>query len=476
MRLLQPKEGPKCKECPLYGIGIVIMDRLPALDFSGLTVVGEMAGKYEVEHRSVFVGPTGRLFRAICDAIDVPIDSLHVTNCIACGMEKGGRPEDKEVKKIIECCTSLLKHNMRVLGTKVACATGAVPWEALSGLKGINKYRGCVIPAGEREPWDLTATLHPAGLLQNEATRIGVENVRYDVRKAYDMALGTRKLWDPDVRDANDVDDLFDFLTVALEDEWVLAVDVETDGIDPWACNLTTIGIAGASHKNDEPESWSIPWGPAFPGFFTNEQWKHVLALITEIHANSNQTIIFHNFTYDVPVLRRHLGIEITADVQDTLLLDHCCYPKLPHNLQNLASRYLVVEPWKDDFRASEKELNKRIEEEYKLLDTQLGMVDEEAPEETYLGAVHIDQLDEQGVGELLWYNATDTAATWKIYWLLLQEAHELNTYKVYLEDMELAREAMNWTETGIRIDMDKCEELDAEYSLELIERKGRLQ
>lgn len=485
MNLIDPKKGPLCQECPLYEIGIPVADYIPFV-FHGLSLVGEMPGRNEVKFGSCFVGQSGKLLDGALGVNSLTRENLHITNVIRCGLTQGGKPEESFQKEASRCCLPLLCHNLESMGTSVACAVGGVPWEVLTGMPGIDKYRGVIIPPdtitvsswGKAMPWYVTGTLHPAGLLRVEARRIRADLLIDDLFKAYRLATNEIELWEPTIRDPNDYQDLLCFLINDLEGP--ISCDVETDGIDALTCNLVTIGIAGKSKGSGKVEAWPIPYHPNVPGFYTDQQWKYMINTIKHLLADPTQELVFHNMSYDIPVLERHLEVDITADCHDTLLLHHAVYPKLPHNLESVASQFLPVEPWKSQFSASSSkasEVEKALsQDQIAILDMIDGVlrildpekVEEEEPDDHIVVIKSLQDLSDVELSELLYYNGCDCAATLDLFHILSKEAKEIRTYPVYEGDRVLVRHTIDWYYAGVAIDESKRAVLEVQYKKEI--------
>jgi len=163
-----------------------------------------------------------------------------------------------------------------------------------------------------------------------------------------------------------------------------------------------------------------------------------VLLALTRIFANPKSTLIFQNKIYDLPVLEqeRYFG-EIKAQKEDTLLLHHAVYPKLPHNLQSIASQFLAIPPWKTEFDVGEKGWQKD-------------------PKET-----------REETEALLWYNGADALSTLEIYEILRAQLAPTNVTQVYECDKEMVDIAIDWYKRGILIDMEAVDAMKLEYTNE---------
>lgn len=428
MNLIAPKESESCKDCPLFEDGIVVFDEEPPRDnWNGLSLVGEMPGRLEVQNKAVFIGASGKLLRKLIEMTDMGLP--HVTSAVRCGMRQGHKPSAANMKKAAECCRPTLLHNLKELGTKTVCCLGGTSLESFIGVKGIEKHRGCCWPATEDQPWFTTCSVHPAGLLRQDQRRIWVELLRDDLKKAEDLAKGSISLWEPEIGDAGDFHAVMMFLSNVRGRNLPLAVDVETDSINALTANLRTIGLS------TEEQAFSLPWPDWYPHFWDPKEWAKVLRLLKSLFDDPKATVIFQNKIYDVVVLEqeRYFG-EIKARREDTLLQHHALFPKLPHDLQAISSQFLTIPPWKTEFDVGQTGWAKN-------------------PEET---------LEETEA--LLWYNAADAMSTSNIYHTMRAKLAPNNVTQVYECDKKMMDIAIDWYKRGILIDMQAVDKMKLEY------------
>lgn len=489
--IYQPKEHALCKKCPLFQKGIPVLDLLPLTpdDFCGLSVMAEGPGSEEVKKHRPLIGPTGAvLWPTLAAHLPYPEKHVHATNCVRCGLPNGAKPTDGEMKRAIECCMPAVLENFRTLGAKCVISVGAIPHEAITGLKGIDKYRGTVHPPTKEHPYYITSTLHPAGLLRIEGRRILWNLLHADLGKAVKLANGSMDLWVPDVRDGLEFDQVIEFLKRVRDLKVPLAVDVETTIDDEDVYNLAlqsklaTIGVS-AFDGGDVPVCFSLLWPEAYPKYYRTQgaksSWRKIRKLLVEIFETPEHKVVFHNAPFDVPVLQNHFKIGFNADIHDTLLLHHAILPKLPKKLQQVASQYLPVEPWKDDFRVFENELNRlesKAERELeRMLHNPITEDDEQDIEDSDAVRVirkRIAKLTKRQTEELLWYNALDVGATIHLFHTIMDEAKELDLVHVYDHDRALICETLEWTRRGICVDMKRRRELIELYREEVDEYK----
>ena len=126
-----------------------------------LVLIGEGPGATEDATGRPFVGQAGRLLDGILDAIDVPRETVYITNIVKCRPPQNRKPLPDE----IAACLPFLHRQLELLRPKVILALGGTAGEAILGArKSLGELRGKVhtyngIP--------LVVTYHPAALLRN---------------------------------------------------------------------------------------------------------------------------------------------------------------------------------------------------------------------------------------------------------------------------------------------------------------------
>jgi uracil-DNA glycosylase len=126
-----------------------------------LFLVGEGPGATEDAQGRPFVGQAGNLLNGILEAIEVPRDSVYITNIVKCRPPQNRKPLPDE----IAACIPYLHRQIEIVKPKVILALGSTAAEAILGVrKSLAELRGKVhtyngIP--------LVVTYHPAALLRN---------------------------------------------------------------------------------------------------------------------------------------------------------------------------------------------------------------------------------------------------------------------------------------------------------------------
>jgi uracil-DNA glycosylase family 4 len=126
-----------------------------------LMLVGEGPGATEDATGRPFVGQAGQLLDSILQAIEVPRETVYITNIVKCRPPQNRKPLPDE----IAACIPYLHRQIDLIRPKVLMALGGTAGEAMLGVrKSLGELRNKVhtfngIP--------LVVTYHPAALLRN---------------------------------------------------------------------------------------------------------------------------------------------------------------------------------------------------------------------------------------------------------------------------------------------------------------------
>lgn len=116
----------------------------------------------------------------------------------------------------------------------------------------------------------------------------------------------------------------------------VLAVDVETTGLDPFVCALVGISLAV-----QPGEAWYIPVGHAYLGVPLQRTLSSVQKVLAPALADANLPKVGQNLKFDSQVLAR-AGMPLSPISFDTLVASYCLNPgRQTHGLKTLALDFL---------------------------------------------------------------------------------------------------------------------------------------
>lgn len=352
--------GAECHRCPLLncGAGPVPPDVTPTP--MRFLVVGEAPSPLEVERGTTLIGPAGREIREALAAGGLPDGTANFTNAVLC-RPPGGDVEafNRQCKKSgqptpAECCSPRLVREISRSAYVLAVGNHAVKAADIGSTA--MKVRGTPVKIDVKRDCDVhsyvpaMATLHPAFVLRDSG-RVMRSVFRHDVAKAVRLSMGGGTWTDPPYRVVNDRNELFDLLEhvsrrVLLSGESV-AIDTETDGVDPWTCRIRRIGIGTAAGV--------LIYSPLS---VHGHQMHGDHAVCREILAtffNKPINWVFHNFYGFDSIVMSCNGMPVNETNVFDSLTGHRIGPtsELPHKLDFLASIYTDAPRWKDDVKHS---------------------------------------------------------------------------------------------------------------------------
>lgn len=109
---------------------------IPKKPFNGLMVVGEGPGRNEVVDGRPFVGRSGQLLRALCQAEGLDFDACYITNATLCRPESDAPdkgPLYERYPTAIHACLPRFEEEIARVRPRVILAFGAVAMAALTG-------------------------------------------------------------------------------------------------------------------------------------------------------------------------------------------------------------------------------------------------------------------------------------------------------------------------------------------------------
>lgn len=342
--------GAECWRCALKesGQGPVMPTVPPEPHRIGVLVVAEAPGGTEVQTGTPLVGASGKEVRQALRAGGHDPTTTAYTNAILC------RPPD-DLKKFltqikrskaqgfenpIECCRPRLLREVK--RSDYAILMGSASLTAVGINKSITKLRGTPVQIPDGPP--AMPILHAAFVMRDAGKRFR-HVFRYDVAKAIRFSRGGSTWKDPPYFIVESAQQLEQFL--GQTSNW-WAVDTETDGVDPWSCNIRRIGIG-------TPTAVAIfrPLSVQGHRLMDMAEIEACVSVFNRFFTSVQVPLIFHNwFGFDSVLLARH-GFTIPDEkVKDTLIGHHVgSSSELPHGLDFLGSIYTDAPYWKDDVK-----------------------------------------------------------------------------------------------------------------------------
>lgn len=405
-----------CQDCPLA------VDGKPARPVKGIgpenpkfIVIGEGPGVNEAREGLPFIGKSGQILAKGLASSGLKKSDIWITNTTLCLPPREAKESAVE-KARGHCYKRLLKEIDDLGPDPPILAVGKHAAQSFLGDKfKITELAGTLhtislpdIPFTK----DIIPTIHPAAMIRGgdgggaHASDLLFWFLQYDIAKILALYEGKVKLFSDDIDiEASNPLRAHELIANILEDgktQGWLACDLETMG----RTNCNECPACGGEHSALEVTKAQI----TSIGFATEQRavsvnWRMLLPstkeLIRSAFADKKLGWVFHNRVYDDPVLECN-GFPIAGPIDCTQYMHHNAFPGLPHKLQRVGSQFLLLGPWKAEFRHGE-------------------------------GSLH----------ELLTYNARDTLVTARlksVLWKLVQKRGAEKTYAMDMRKCAMAK------------------------------------
>jgi len=228
----------------------------------------------------------------------------------------------------------------------------------------------------------VVTTLHPAAILRGGGAgevsagkqKMNVDAqlvfIEADVAKAYALATDLAiNEWRDDIELITDDSltnqhKIFRALDAAVL-SGMLAIDLEwgKDGLITW------LGLASWDKvMSNDYNAISIYW-PRMP--------RALVVHVASYGWRDSLPKLFHNLQADIKVWEKQIG-PIQGVLEDTMLMHHAAYPGAAHDLQNVASQFLLVPPWKADRRNETKQAARDFVKAEKQAKKSVGQIEHE--------------------------------------------------------------------------------------------------
>lgn len=288
-------------------------------------LVAEAPGRNEDEKGLPFQGDAGRELDRFLGMIDLPRESVFITNTVKCRPSATNRtPTAKEARY---CATIWLQQELRLVKPRIVVAMGVVAAQYLLG----DKFHGMEQDHGRPQEVEISGrttvvlpVYHPAAGLREKRY---MEFAEGDFRKL-GMMLGEE-----------------DGGMEEVVDQWAGVEDYRL-----WTPNdglpiSQPLAIDTESLPNGTPYLISVSWEPGI-GYVVIPELFSVFGLVLSNREmlSSNSITVFHNLTYDVGKVLAQLGIRVPIEgCQDTMLMAHLLQLE-SRGLKELAHRYCGME------------------------------------------------------------------------------------------------------------------------------------
>jgi len=317
-----------------------------------IAIVGEAPGKEEDSVGEPFVGSSGKLLKDMLLRVGINFNNCYVTNVVKY------RPQSnnfallyKDAKKTkpndyLQLWQNALIKELREISPNIIIALGNEPLQALTGKKGITKWRGSIVssPAGKT-----IGTYHPAMILRKYEYRSISE---HDLKRALEESTSpTLDLPSVDCIVEPSFAEAMDYLRTKHSR---LSFDYETSG-----SLARVIGLAASSRQaicipfmssgvREGSKVISLEDSITANNYWTEEEERSILDEIFRLMTSEEVEKVAQNFPFDSVIQMVNFGIPVNNLWMDTMVAQHCCYSELPKSLDFLCSFYTRVPRYSD--------------------------------------------------------------------------------------------------------------------------------
>lgn len=304
----------------------------PLIGESGSLLWGIVSKKYGWNRRNVY------LSNVVKRLVQVPIKSSFI--------KAVGKGEMQDWQNMLRW------ELLQLPNLKYVVCLGEPALTALTGLRGINNWRGSVLErtirqdGAERDVLIIVAN-NPAAVIRDPSIEV---TLRFDMGKTYRAVSGKYKKYDikyhydPTADEAlHWIDKIHKEAAIDYEHEPMLktavSFDIETPGNET-GC----IGLAVNGH-----EGYCINFRTFDKNRFTVTEEVAIRRRLQRLFADKRVRFVAQNGNFDAYWMYFKDRIQVHRVWFDTLLAHHTLYPLLPHSLQYLTAQYTDHPFYKDE-------------------------------------------------------------------------------------------------------------------------------
>lgn len=339
---------------------------------STIAVVGEAAGETEVIKKEGFCGKTGMRFRTWMTQVGIPPGRVRFLNVIE------ERPLNNDISLFIDLKRSVkvtdtakmyieeLKKNLLAMpNLNLVIAVGNVSLWALTGLRGINKYRGSVLESTLIPGLKVLPTIHPSYTVDRTRSKnksgfgefISAEDLEFmRIMILSDLIKARKESEFKEIRRPK-LDITFNptFEQVMGYIELCKNTGLSRDP-DNWedgwiGFDIESLGATLITYFSLSPYEGSAMSVPIYDGVkyrFTPNEMTHIFTELGILLGNRKIRKIGQNLSYDNRYCQSVFGMPI-VNFDDTMIMQATLLPELELKLGVLCSLYTNFPYYKDD-------------------------------------------------------------------------------------------------------------------------------
>lgn len=394
---------------------------------SKVWLIGEAPGAKEDEIGKPFSGSSGMYLNGFLRSAGLSRENCYIDNVIQERPPKNDfgvfyeNASCTKPKPILLEAHEVLKQKIRTHRPNVVVALGNEALYAITGDKGILKWRGSIL---NFDGVKIIPTIHPA-MVMREPKFSPIVQVDFNRIAEQSKTPAFPRVYNDNFIINPSFETCMEYLTKVLPSKKRLTFDIET--IPPLE-QIMCIGFG-----------WSKEDAICIPIFFGQSSWwteAEEIAIIKSIQNLLSRTdieFIAQNAQYDMTYLKDKWDVRCTL-YMDTMISFHCIYPEFRKSLAFITSLYSYRPYYKDDGGQGN------------------------TPEQEWT------------------YNCKDVCVTFEVAEEIEKEMKEYGTFDFYREHSNKLIEPLMYMQSrGILIDVDKRNKLSNELSAKISELQDRL-
>ncbi len=337
--------------------------------FNGLAFVAQSPGKNEVEQLKPLVGASGQLLQELCVTAGIDFNSCALLNVVGyrppgndfqffCGKKADVGGKDYPLQMIAsgvylrpEYFPELerLKKELTDLKPNLVVALGREALWALTGLSGINKYRGALVESNLVPGLKVLPTFHPAGIFRQYANKVYL---------ALDLFKARSEMHSPEIKSISRIINLYPESYEEMH-QWAIDQSITEYALDHG--QRTSVDIEDRTYQGKkiiECIGFAFtPYDALVVPFFSelkphNNYWpneeEEIQAWDFIDYMLTTWPIMGQNYmAYDTWVMFKEMGLKTSVFLEDTMIQHHAFQPEMKKGLGVLASIYCNVPAYK---------------------------------------------------------------------------------------------------------------------------------
>lgn len=317
---------------------------------ANIAVIAEAPGDRERTLKMPLSGGSGKFLWDALRKYGITRRSVYISNVIKRQLLGSGDVKEKISDHEVQMYTGILQWELQQLpNLKYIVCLGNYALQAVTGLRGINSYRGSVLQVqlrhgseddqtGQSRVRDVTvlAMVNPAAVLRDPKQEL---MFRFDCDRLNDLITGKFQEYEVNCRINPTLEEAFRWISDMRTAGKPVGLDIETSSGE-----TICVGLA-----NDPHEGMCINFRDATGNRWSVEDELRIWLAIDELVNDPAVRLVMQNGMYDSSWMYYKDRVRVGRQWFDTMLAHHTLYPSMPHNLGFLTVQYTTHPYYKDE-------------------------------------------------------------------------------------------------------------------------------